>query len=266
MTLCCAPTAAELIAVCVMDILLGGGSAFSAGGPGKGMYSRLYRVCACAALCRCPSVELCRALLLYLVLLVQEVLNVHHWVEAANAFSIQFAHQGLFGIYGSSTPERAPSLLNVLCSHIMKLAGTGTCAACLLVPWLPSLFVRVVPARPVARDELERARNQLSSSVRMNLELRAILCEDIGRQVRMLFCCDCCASQRPHALVATRQMVGIGKRIPPDELCAKIAAVSQQDIQRVAQKAVKSPPAFAAYGDCSHLPEYHLVKEFFAGM
>lgn len=30
------------IPACVLNILMGGGGSFSAGGPGKGMYSRLY--------------------------------------------------------------------------------------------------------------------------------------------------------------------------------------------------------------------------------
>lgn len=34
---------ADLVPMCVLQILLGGGNSFSAGGPGKGMYSRLYR-------------------------------------------------------------------------------------------------------------------------------------------------------------------------------------------------------------------------------
>ena len=33
----------DLVPACVLQTLLGGGSSFSAGGPGKGMYSRLYR-------------------------------------------------------------------------------------------------------------------------------------------------------------------------------------------------------------------------------
>jgi processing peptidase subunit alpha len=37
----------DLVPVCVLHTLLGGGDAFSAGGPGKGMYSRLYRVRDC---------------------------------------------------------------------------------------------------------------------------------------------------------------------------------------------------------------------------
>ena len=33
----------DVIPACVLHSLLGGGDSFSAGGPGKGMYSRLYR-------------------------------------------------------------------------------------------------------------------------------------------------------------------------------------------------------------------------------
>ena len=53
----------ELVPMCVMSTLLGGGSSFSAGGPGKGMYSRLYL----------------------------EVLNRHYWVESVS--NIYFSHQ-----------------------------------------------------------------------------------------------------------------------------------------------------------------------------
>jgi hypothetical protein len=53
-----------------VDTLLGGGSSFSAGGPGKGMYSRLYR----------------------------EVLNSFAWAETANAYSVQLYGAGLLGV------------------------------------------------------------------------------------------------------------------------------------------------------------------------
>jgi hypothetical protein len=33
---------ADIYALCVLQMLMGGGSSFSSGGPGKGMYSRLY--------------------------------------------------------------------------------------------------------------------------------------------------------------------------------------------------------------------------------
>jgi processing peptidase subunit alpha len=32
----------DIYALCVLQMLMGGGSSFSSGGPGKGMYSRLY--------------------------------------------------------------------------------------------------------------------------------------------------------------------------------------------------------------------------------
>ncbi len=33
----------NFVPTCVLQVLLGGGDSFSAGGPGKGMHSRLYR-------------------------------------------------------------------------------------------------------------------------------------------------------------------------------------------------------------------------------
>lgn len=32
----------DFIAMCVLNMMMGGGGSFSAGGPGKGMYTRLY--------------------------------------------------------------------------------------------------------------------------------------------------------------------------------------------------------------------------------
>ena len=32
----------DYVAFCVLNMMMGGGGSFSAGGPGKGMYSRLY--------------------------------------------------------------------------------------------------------------------------------------------------------------------------------------------------------------------------------
>eukprot|EP00640_Fibrocapsa_japonica_P001792 CAMPEP_0113936676 /NCGR_PEP_ID=MMETSP1339-20121228/3515_1 /TAXON_ID=94617 /ORGANISM="Fibrocapsa japonica" /LENGTH=455 /DNA_ID=CAMNT_0000939209 /DNA_START=269 /DNA_END=1636 /DNA_ORIENTATION=+ /assembly_acc=CAM_ASM_000762 len=85
----------DLVPACVMQILLGGGDSFSAGGPGKGMYSRLYR----------------------------EVLNRYHWAEAAEAFTIINSDSGLLGISGAvADPRHAGSLLHVFCQHLAHLA------------------------------------------------------------------------------------------------------------------------------------------------
>lgn len=61
-----------------MNMLMGGGGSFSAGGPGKGMYTRLYT----------------------------SVLNRHHWMYEATAFNHAYGDTGLFCIKSSGPPER----------------------------------------------------------------------------------------------------------------------------------------------------------------
>lgn len=172
----------DVVPVAVVDTLLGGGSSFSAGGPGKGMYSRLYR----------------------------EVLNSASWVEACSAFSTQLYDSGLLGIYGAAPPAYAGTLMNMMCSHLKRVAET-----------------------PVKPHELARARNQLASSIMMNLETRALLVEDIGRQV-----------------------LSHGKRLDPVELLARIQAVTQDDLMRVVRKALAEPPSLSVVGDASTMPNY----------
>ena len=61
----------------VLNTLLGGGGSFSAGGPGKGMYSRLYT----------------------------NVLNRRHWMFSSAAFNHSYADAGLFCIHSSAHPR-----------------------------------------------------------------------------------------------------------------------------------------------------------------
>lgn len=84
----------DLVPVCVLQTLLGGGSSFSAGGPGKGMYSRLYR----------------------------EVLNRYRWAESTEAFSSFHNESGLWGIQGSAPPDRIGDLTKALVENFQKLA------------------------------------------------------------------------------------------------------------------------------------------------
>lgn len=122
----------DLVALCVLQTLLGGGSSFSAGGPGKGMYSRLYR----------------------------QILNKYSWVESAEAFAAFYTEVGLFGLSGSTTPEKANNLLYLFADHSKKLAK-----------------------EPVTTEELNRAKNMLRGNVLTQLESRFVLFEDMGRQV-----------------------------------------------------------------------------------
>jgi len=83
----------DLVPACVLQTLLGGGNSFSAGGPGKGMYSRLY----------------------------QQVLNRYHWAESAEAFTSFHGESGLLGISGSSKPARSRDLVGVFSKHLLRL-------------------------------------------------------------------------------------------------------------------------------------------------
>merc|ERR1712166_558810 len=78
----------NLIAICVLNTLMGGGGSFSAGGPGKGMYSRLY-------------------------------LQVHN----ATALNSPYTDSGLFGIFGSAAGSDVGPLVQGLAQQLSGMAG-----------------------------------------------------------------------------------------------------------------------------------------------
>lgn len=158
----------DIYALATLQTLLGGGGSFSAGGPGKGMYSRLYT----------------------------NVLNQHGWVESCVAFNHSYTDSGLFGISASCLPGHTSAMLDVMCQELRALT-------------LTSGFSRL------AEVEVARAKNQLRSSLLMNLESRMVELEDLGRSVQV------------H-----------GKKVPVREMCAKIEALTLEDLRRVASMVV----------------------------
>lgn len=154
----------DIYALATLQTLLGGGGSFSAGGPGKGMYSRLYT----------------------------NVLNQYGWVESCTAFNHSYTDSGLFGISASCEPRSIGNMLEVMCRELASLsASTG--------------FHALKPG------EVQRAKNQLRSSLLMNLESRMVELEDLGRQVQV------------H-----------GRKVGVMEMCEKIEKVTIQDLRRVA--------------------------------
>ncbi|KAF9918331.1 Mitochondrial-processing peptidase subunit alpha [Lobosporangium transversale] len=155
----------DIYALATLQLLMGGGSSFSAGGPGKGMYSRLF----------------------------SNVLNHYNWIESCMSFNHCYSDSGLFGISGSCYPGYETMLLEVIVRELELTTRTGRGG--------------------IAQGELDRAKNQLRSSVLMNLESKMVQLEDLGRQVQV------------H-----------GYKVPVEELCAKIERVTRQDMVRVARR------------------------------
>lgn len=128
----------SIYALATLQTLLGGGGSFSAGGPGKGMYSRLYT----------------------------NVLNQQGWVENCVAFNHAYTDSGIFGISAACSTQYTMQMLQVMCLQLMNLmkdTGIGR----------------------LMEGEVTRAKNQLKSSLLMNLESRMVELEDLGRQVQV---------------------------------------------------------------------------------
>ncbi|KAL1897103.1 Mitochondrial-processing peptidase subunit alpha [Sporothrix stenoceras] len=159
----------DIYALATLQTLLGGGGSFSAGGPGKGMYSRLYT----------------------------NVLNQYGWVESCIAFNHSYADSGLFGIAASCYPGRTAQMLEVMCRELRSLSLDSGFSA-------------------LGQAEVNRAKNQLRSSLLMNLESRMVELEDLGRQVQV------------H-----------GHKIPVHEMVRRINSLTVADLRRVAKIVVQ---------------------------
>lgn len=155
----------RIYALATLQTLLGGGGSFSAGGPGKGMYSRLYT----------------------------NVLNQHGWVESCIAYNHSYTDSGLFGISASCSPTRTPDMLEVMCRELKALT-------------YDSGYQALQP------QEVNRAKNQLRSSLLMNLESRMVELEDLGRQVQV------------H-----------GRKVSVKEMCDRIDRLTVADLRETAR-------------------------------
>ena len=87
----------DIYALATLQILLGGGGSFSAGGPGKGMYSRLYT----------------------------NVLNQYGWVESCVGFSNSYSDSGVFGIGAAVRTDATHAITDVICRELALLAYDG---------------------------------------------------------------------------------------------------------------------------------------------
>ncbi|RCV16861.1 hypothetical protein SETIT_3G172400v2 [Setaria italica] len=83
--------------VTVLQMLMGGGGSFSAGGPGKGMHSRLYL----------------------------RILTNYQQIESFSAFNSVYNNSGLFGIYAVTSPDFSSKAVDLAAGELLEIATPG---------------------------------------------------------------------------------------------------------------------------------------------
>ena len=177
-------------AVTVLSMLLGGGGSFSAGGPGKGMYSRLYT----------------------------RVLNRYGWAQNCTAFHSIYNDTGIVGISAMTDGQHVNDMIAVMAEELSAVAN----------------------ASQITDEEVERAKNATISSILMNLESKAVVAEDIGRQ-----------------------MLTYNHRKSPEEFIAEVSKLTKQDLSEVAAQMLKSNPTLCLSGDIAGAARFETVRAMF---
>lgn len=153
----CSHTDPDFIALCVLSVMMGGGGSFSAGGPGKGMYTRLYT----------------------------NVLNRYHWMYNATAYNQTYADSGLFYIHASAPPNHVRGIVDVVTREMAAMAGRVEHEELRRAKTqLQSMILMNLESRPVmfediARQVLAMGKRKLSSAFIQEIE--NVQGEDIER-------------------------------------------------------------------------------------
>ncbi|CAJ0957474.1 unnamed protein product, partial [Mesorhabditis belari] len=119
----------DFVPFCVLQALLGGGGSFSAGGPGKGMFTRLY----------------------------VDVLNRCHWLYRCTAFNYSYSDAGLFCIQASCPPDNLNEALIVIADQFLRLGeGVDDDELSRAKVQLKSQIMMNLEVRPVIFEDLAR--------------------------------------------------------------------------------------------------------------
>ncbi|XP_059648788.1 probable mitochondrial-processing peptidase subunit beta, mitochondrial [Cornus florida] len=145
--------------------------------------------------------------------LVQRV-AINEIAESMMAFNTNYKDTGLFGVYAVAKPDCLDDLAFAIMYELSKLCYR------------------------VSEDDVTRARNQLKSTLLLNIDGTSPVAEDIGRQ-----------------------LLTYGRRISFAELFARIDAVNASTIKRVANRFIFDQDiAIAARGPIVLLPDYNWFR------
>lgn len=172
----------DFIPTCVLNMMMGGGGSFSAGGPGKGMYTRLYT----------------------------NVLNRYHWMFSATAYNHAYIDAGLFCIHASCHPSQLRELVKVIVRETFDMTNKIPAVELSRAKaQLSSMLLMNLEARPVVFEDV--ARQVLASGFRRSPKyyldrINQVTEEDVQRVVH-------------HMLKSKPTVAALGdiKQLPPLE-------------------------------------------------
>ncbi|XP_072816545.1 mitochondrial-processing peptidase subunit alpha isoform X2 [Vicugna pacos] len=125
----CSFLEADFIPFAVLNMMMGGGGSFSAGGPGKGMFTRLYL----------------------------NVLNRHHWMYNATSYHHSYEDTGLLCIHASADPRQVREMVEIITREFVLMAGTVDVVELERAKTqLMSMLMMNLEARPVIFEDVGR--------------------------------------------------------------------------------------------------------------
>ncbi|TNM89315.1 hypothetical protein fugu_003549 [Takifugu bimaculatus] len=124
------PDEEDFIPFAVLNMMMGGGGSFSAGGPGKGMFTRLYL----------------------------NVLNRHHWMYNATSYHHSYEDSGLLCIHASADPRQVVrEMVEIITREFIQMAGNaGEMELERAKTQLKSMLMMNLESRPVIFEDVGR--------------------------------------------------------------------------------------------------------------
>ncbi|XP_072908421.1 mitochondrial-processing peptidase subunit alpha [Hemitrygon akajei] len=146
----------DFIPFAVLNMMMGGGGSFSAGGPGKGMFTRLYL----------------------------NVLNRHHWMYNATAYHHSYEDTGLLCIHASADPRQVREMVEIITREFILMAGSvGEVELERAKTQLQSMLMMNLESRPVIFEDV--GRQVLATGMRkLPLELCRLIGEVTASDIR----------------------------------------------------------------------------------
>jgi len=142
--------------------------------------------------------------------LFQKIREERGLVYTIFSFNSAFSDTGIFGVYAGTGPDDVAELVPVLCDEIAGVAD-----------------------RPMAEEEISRARAQVKASMLMARESTDARCDQLGQQILI------------H-----------GHPIPVEDQIAKLEAVTAGDVAQAAATIFAGAPTLAALGPVSKLESF----------